>query len=82
MHLLIAYSLLVKQELQNKRCFDILLTPMQHMEINSSNSNSRIIDLTADDKLVVEFVDLSKGLEVVDLCSCSCDSSISSSILV
>ena len=53
--LLIAYSLLVKQELRNHR-FDIHSTAMQLMD----NNNSRIIDLTGDDQSVAEFVDLSK----------------------
>ena len=68
MCLLIAFSLLVKQELQNKGSrFDILSTAMQLMD--DSDSNSRIIDLTGNDQLVAEYVDLSKDAEVVDLYS-------------
>ena len=83
MHLLIAYSLLVKQELQNKR-FDILSTAMQLMEEPNfsnfdSNLDSRVIDLTANDKSIAEFVDFSKDPEVLNLCSSSSDSSICSS---
>ena len=70
MHLLIAYSLLMKQELQNKGRFDILLTAMELMETDSNSTS--IIDLTADDDTsVAEFVDLSKTPEVVNLCSSS-----------
>ena len=70
-----ADSLLVKQELQNKGCFDILSTAMQLVEESDSNCNSRVIDLTGD-KPVAEFVDLLKDLEVVDLYSSSSDSSV------
>ena len=49
------------------------------MDNSDSNLDSRIIDLTGDDQSIANFVDLSKDLEVVDLCSCSCDSSVCSS---
>ena len=46
--------------------------------MDADKDNSRIIDLTGDDQSVAEFVDLSKDLEVVDLCSSSDSSSDSS----
>ena len=85
MRLLIAYSFLVKQELQNKGQIDIHSTVMELMETDSNstsktNSNSTsIIDLTGDDDTsVAEFV--SKTLEVVDLC-CSSSSDSSDNLL-
>ena len=50
----IAYSLLVKQELQNHQ-FDILLTAMQLMDadedmLDAGKEDSRIIDLTRDNQ--------------------------------
>ena len=91
MHLLIAYCLLVQQELQSKRCFDILLTTMEIMMETDSNSDyssnsnsSSIIDLTAgnDTTSVAEFVNFPKTPEVVDLCSSSSGSSNSSASLL
>ena len=80
MYLLIAYLLLAKWELHKKKRFDMLLTAMELME-ESYNSDSSIINLTADDtSSIAEFVDLSKTLEVVDLCSSSSGSSDDSSV--
>ena len=52
------------------------------MEETDSDSDSRIIDLTADTmSSVAEFIDLSKDPEVIDLCSSDNSSTTSSDLL-
>ena len=84
MHLSVAYSLLVQQELhQNKKQFDALATAMELLAKDEDKSrsvydsksvsayeNRTVVDLTLDDNLsVAEFVNLTKDPEVFELCS-------------